>query len=224
MHQDLEALASILDFDASETNIVVYNVVAPGSKEHLEFGLRPGSCIYSNKDEALKGVVAPLLNFFCIRSWVTATESRWTNVGTTALRVIMSEFAKNLVPGALLEVKVSLKVEDGLEDALAKLVAIDQGDLSAKNKLRLLRMCRTFSMAGFTTEIGVMALAGGPVERMQYALLGHRRKRSSLEQLLHPTESPRAACQHELLALAATFSGEDGGQWELLLWLLSKSR
>ena len=61
-----------------------------------------------------------------------------------------------------------------------------------------------------------MAVTLAPVEALQYALLGYRRNRASLSDLVHPTRSPIAIASGELLDLAIRFEDDRTSKWQLL--------
>lgn len=82
--------------------------------------------IYSSKQDIVEAILVPLVNLFASRAWVTATESRWTNVGITVRRFLLAALAGQVMARAIAAVKEKLRLEDSMEETLAKLVAADK--------------------------------------------------------------------------------------------------
>jgi len=196
---------------------IVWDYVEAESDAHLLEGRPVGSKLWESREAAVEAVVVAVLSFTTGKAWVEASEARWTNIYTTLRRWLVSASCHNILVDALRRVKLELAADDSLEAALVKIIANDQSDFSAQNRLRLLRVCRALSSPETLVHLCVMVVAGGPLEQLQYALFGSSAAaKPALEQLLHPRASLIAKCQDRMLRLAEGWHGGDGCAWALL--------
>ena len=100
-----------------------------------------------------------------------------------------------------------------MESSLAALVKADSEDFSSRSKLRLSRMCKVLTDPNIVVSLAISVVGSGPVELLQYQLLGHERRRVSLVDLCHPVRSPLIVCQNGLAKLATAFHGRLGSPW-----------
>lgn len=216
--QDLESLCKVIDLSACGKSIIFFNLVGPESDEHLVEGKSVGSQITASREEAVERVAEALLSVLMGSAWVTCTESRWTHVATTVKRFLLGMAPFSLLVGAMRYVQVRWDLNMTMEEELAALIKQDAQDFSSRNKVRLLRMIRTFDQPHVKCHLCLLLIVGGCVENVQYALLGHAkaRARARLGDLLHPGKSPIVQCQRDLYALAQDFHSRDGSPWFLL--------
>ena len=215
-HRDLVDLCNVINLQGTSTTIYTWNRVARGSYEHETLGLKVGGKIFSSDAEAKDKVIAAVLNILVFRAWVTATVSRWTNVGATWRRSLLGVLMGRSLPSSIEDVKLGLKLADDLETALARLVEADKEDHSSRNKLRLIRFARVLAGPDLGWHLAVLVASSGPVDKLLYQVLGHDHDRCSLSDLVHPISSPLVACHNRLLVLALSFHRRDGSPWMLL--------
>ena len=215
-HRDLVDLCNVINLQGTSTTIYTWNRVARGSYEHEILGLKVGGKIFSSDAEAKDKVIAAVLNILVFRAWVTATVSRWTNVGATWRRSLLGVLMGRSLPSSIEDVKLGLKLADDLETALARLVEADKEDHSSRNKLRLIRFARVLAGPDLGWHLAVLVASSGPVDKLLYQVLGHDHDRCSLSDLVHPISSPLVACHNRLLVLALSFHRRDGSPWMLL--------
>jgi hypothetical protein len=143
---------------------------------------------------------------------------RWTNFFYVLRRFCLGVVSGNVLPRALLNIKLQLKPSDTLEENLLKMIKADKNDFSAKNKLRLIRIVSNLAEGDVLPHLAVSVVTLFPVEAAQAALMGFERKRATLADIVHPCRSPVAIAQQSLLALATDFNCDDG-PWRLLTML-----
>jgi hypothetical protein len=217
LHEELEALIGVVDFAGKGGAFVHWNYVEESSDDHRILDKPVGSSVCSSREESATRVAIPLLNFLVGRSWVTFTESRWTSVFCVLRRFTIGLAANRVLKDGLCEIKANFGLDgDDVEKSLEKLVQMDRSDYSAKNRLRLLRIVKTLCNEQTLWILAIMTVTLAPVEALQYALLGHRRNRASLSDLVHPTRSPIAIASGELLDLAIRFEDDRTSKWQLL--------
>ena len=113
---DLEALCEVINL--GEKELVFYNRIGDDDAG--------GGEIYGSRQECVDAVLVPLLNLLASKAWVTSSESRWTNVGTTLRRFLTGTIACRCLPLGLGSARASLQLADDMEEALAKVVAADK--------------------------------------------------------------------------------------------------
>lgn len=182
-----------------------------------------GGIIDASGDDDFKRIVdevaTPVLDMFVSRGWVACCESRWTHVGTTLRRVVLGMvLGGNIFTDALVEVMSKSKLDDSLEESLAKVIAADSSNFAVKKQLRLIRIVRTLRQPGVPAELGAMLVSMIPMDKLMYGIMGHNRSRAKLIDLLHPSRSIIVRCQAQLFELSQHFVG-DGLPWAMLDYL-----
>ena len=160
-----------------------------------------GSPCCRDHSEAVDKVVAPLLKWVVGKAWDVQVTSRWTYVMSALRKIIVACMAKQLLPTALTNMKASMGVDDSMEDTLAKLILADSEDYASRNKMRLMRICRSFGDPSVLWKIAVLISVHGEVDRVLHAILGYAtEKKAKLSELVHEGASPIALCQSKVLA------------------------
>ena len=197
MHLEIQVVMHLVDLDSTSPSLNFYNSVTVDSDDHLVDGKTGGARVFENREPCVQRVITPLLDFLSGRRWVDAVESRWTNVGVTARRLLVGVAAANTLPTALEQVKIGLALDDSLEQSFVHIIAHDKNDLSAKNRLRLLRLTRTLCRRGIATDIATIIVTSTPIDAAHYAILGSGPKKdmAGLAELVHQSKSLVVACQ-----------------------------
>lgn len=215
--RDLEGLVSFISFgpDARKP-FVFYNYVEPGSDDAECLGKSPGSKIFASTSDCADRVSLAVVAIFCSRSWMVAAESRWTHAGITLRKWFLGLLCGRALVESLKAVKVKFNLDSSMDSQLAALIAMDSNNFSAANKLRLLRIVQSVSDPESDWTIAVGVLAGGPMEDLQYRLMGHLGDSPSLREILEPHKTLIGECQHKLMCLATEFSKDPESPWFLL--------
>jgi hypothetical protein len=142
--QELELLIETVDMTRGE-GFVYWNYVEEGCKDNL-LGKPVGSPFCETTEESAAQVVVPVLNFLTAKSWVTATESRWTNIFSVLRRFVIGLAINGVLSSALTAIRQQLDIDDSIEEALAKAVLHDRENFSAKSRLRLLRITKALTL------------------------------------------------------------------------------
>lgn len=222
--EDLEACCAVVDLRADQGRLVCWNIVGPTSEEYLSGALPLGARINKTKEECVQYLLVPILNVVCGRAWVSAVESRWTNMMQTAKRLMACTLIGNVVFDALADIKLGWALSDSLEAGLAAVVSRDKEDFSARNRLRLLRICRAFGNKESVSQLVLYLICSQPIETLQYELFGHNGRRASVDDLVHPARSLLTAAQASFYKLASTFGMQQGDSpWALLEILGAKA-
>ena len=212
---DLEALIDVVDLGAHSDTITFWNVVGEGSPQHLE-GARVGSRIFSDRQSVVELVACPILNFCMGNAWVSATISRWTNVGTTQKRFLTASSASNILVESLQDVKVSWNlVGDSLEANLKAQIDKDRDDFASKNTLRMIKFMKVLGKPSLRADLVLATICSRPVDVLMYRLLGHGgQNRATVGDLIHPTKSLIAAFQDDMWKLT-DLRCEAGRPWHI---------
>lgn len=91
----------------------------------------------------------------------------------TMRKVAMSIAAGGILTEALRNMMVWWSLDDGIEASLAKLIAADANDFSSRNRLRLLKVCRTFCSPEVPSQIAGLIVSLSAADRVLYDILGH---------------------------------------------------
>lgn len=132
---DFEVVADAFDLGATDCSALVHWCHKGG------VGNGMGCC--KSREESVEKTAVPLLNWLIHRSWDAASVSRWTYVLTNLRKIAVGFLANALLPAALIEMQIFCGVSQGMEVMLAKMLAADEGNFSAREKLRLLKICRS---------------------------------------------------------------------------------
>ena len=169
-----------------------------------------------NDDEAAEKCGTPLMNLLTSTSWKDAVESRWTNVVSVFKRISLGLLFGSLLARALQHwVEAWSLTGDSVAGNLAKLIAIDSGNFTAKTKLTLIRTCNGFKQEMMLCRLAIMTTVLLEVDKLQFAVLGCEGERLNLLQFLHPTQSPLIAFQQRLVDLLTTWASGPASPWEL---------
>ena len=84
----------------------------------------------------------------------------------------------------------------GVEASLARLILADMNDFTSRNKLRLLRICKTLCPPDAAWKLGLVFVSMLSVDPLLYDLLGDsERPRATLADLCSHADSPLARAQ-----------------------------
>lgn len=134
----------------------------------------------------------------------------------TMRRLCVGFACGNLLPEALKHVQIFMGVTQSMTTELAKLVAADAGNFSARTKLRLLRVCRGLCSGEAGWRAAVLVITLSAVDTLLFALLGDgETARATLQDLVSLDKSLVAASGQHLWALLAEW-GAGSSKWELL--------
>ena len=101
--------------------------------------------------------------------------------------------AQRVLPECLRHLQVSWDINEGLEASLARLILADMNDFTSRNKLRLLRICKTLCPPDAAWKLGLVFVSMLSVDPLLYDLLGDsERPRATLADLCSHADSPLA--------------------------------
>lgn len=187
---DLQAVTDAFDLGADGSPIVHWC--------HKDGAIGKGCC--NSREEAVEKTAVPLLNWLIHRSWDAASVSRWTYVLNNLRKIAVGFLSNSLLPKALAEMQVFCGVTQGMERMLAKMLAADEGNFSAREKLRLLKICQSLCKPKAAWQIATVITVLALVDKILWSILGFdRRHRATLGSLLDESSSPLAMCQRALL-------------------------
>ena len=212
--EDLEAFASAVEFGSSEHRIVHYCWVEAGSEEHLS-GMSIGDPCCESFEEALEKTAVPCLNWLCHATWEQACESRWTKVVTTLRRAMAGYLGQQVLPECLKLLQTTWGINEGMEAALARIVASDASEFTSKNKLRLLRACRVLCQPAAAEEMAIVFQSLLCVDALLFEIMGDGVKvKATLADLCSDSSSPIAKVQDNIVCQLEGW-GEHTKQWEM---------
>lgn len=154
-------------------------------------GAEVGDPCCRNIEESRGKVCEAVLAYLFGNTWNVTDVARWTHVNHLLTRYLAGCVFTNVLPGSLSAMQVKWSCGLGLEDSLARLVAANAEDWTAKRKLRLLRVCRFLCPEEAIAKITIMTLFIKQMDIVIYAVLGkNRSNRASLLDLADTRRSP----------------------------------
>ena len=226
----VDALLDCIDVvvDAEGRTRVVYCHycwVDEDDAKHIVEGFPIGSrCCRRPAVEGPEKVAAAACNFVFGSRWEVATESRWSYIS----KVWKNQALLMLLEGSLSEmlegVKFHCNVEMSLEADLARLIAQESDNWQAKNKMRIIRICKNLLPAGASLQMVVGIVVSAPLEHVHFSVLGKGGEKAdgaarlTLQELVNPTTSPVCEAQSVIVGLMDNFHA-DANKWVLLSFL-----
>ena len=193
---DLESLAEMVDLGLGTLDTMTFWVYG----QALEAVKTCGHGRVT-REACIEAFVVPILNVLVGRAWDSSSVSRWAYVSKKYWRIAVGCLINRLLPESLTSLQLFWQVNASLEGMLAKLVAADSGDYSARTKLRLLRITRCFTHACVLWQIAIIISASAVIDELLYGTLGDSTpgSRFTLRSLLDEVKSPISDCQQILL-------------------------
>ena len=167
----------------------------------------PGPCCQSF-DESVERVTVARLNWLTGLCWGVVAETRWQHASKLLKRVFVSTVCKHSLQHALTDLRLAWGVrnQDGLEAALAAIIAAEKENFQARQRLKLVRVCKAFVSPAADVFQAIFLAAMHAVDRLCSSIRGHRKVRASLMDLAPPKRSLIAKAQTSLLALLSDFT------------------
>ena len=146
-----------------------YCSVLMGSPEHLIDGMAVGSPCCNSRADAEEKTISRIHNFLFGRGWAQAVASRWTNVPRTLKRLFITHLSKPpVLTNALQDLRTSWKLGNGsLEDDLLCILQAGGDDFAARNKLKLVRICK----------MAVTVISSFPIDKLLWKVLGQNKNK-----------------------------------------------
>ena len=213
---DIEAMATAVDFGSLETDeIIHYCCVREGDEKHAA-GASPGDPCCGSREESVEKVALPLIQWFCHRSWEQAAENRWTKSVSLLRRVLTGFLAQRILPECLKSMQTSWGVDESIAAALERMINADANDFSSRNKLRLLRVCRSLCPVEAAVDVAIVLQCLLMVDPILYELMGGSpmdEERVSLAVLCDWKRNPISEAQWAIVELVQAWGVPD------CLWL-----
>ena len=168
-------------------------------------------------EEAVEKVHQPVHNWICQRAWEVAAESRWSHSTGLLLRYFLGGLAKRTLPRSLSSVQVNWGLDHSMAFTLAKLIAADKEDWSARSKLRLLRLVEVLCPRSAMAYMAAHLQAVRHVDAIMFASLGDKSKHKppiTLAEFVLPGTSPIENALRNLLDMCENW--RPCKQWALL--------
>ena len=176
---------------------------------------------YDQIEQEGRARVAAIAEDYCFTlAWQVAALNRWGYIDLLERKVLLISVVSNSLASMLEGVRRSENLSLGLEAGLARQIAANPADLSSKNKLKLVRLCKVFGRSASNLRLVLTILRTGLLNDLYYCLAGSKdkeaaRSRLTLLQIVTPSESPIAHLQSQLLELAQHFAA-DAASWYFL--------
>ena len=163
-----------------------------------------------NRDESVAKIVGPIVNWVA-GQWPEMALSRWTHVPIVLRKALLACLGPHVLVKALDYVRHAFEVDDSLESSLTRALAVSSENFGAQNKLRLLFFSRVLCQEVTPLRMSLSLVPSLTLDRIMWALLGCRRERASLVDLLTPYTSPIVKAQVDLYKLLESW--EASGLW-----------
>ena len=111
-----------------------------------------GPCCARIEDSHDK-VFIPMHNVLFGHGWSIAAESRWVHILRLLLRIFIASVGTGMLPQLLVALQLFWRVEESMAAQLARLVAADKDDYSARRKLRLLRVVQNLGPTAVRSSV-----------------------------------------------------------------------
>lgn len=213
--KDIQCFFAHVGVDAVDDKLVHWCSVCDGPQR--------GSPCCSSREQSVEKTTVAILNCLVGRSWQSPSLARWTNVSIVLSRFIVGCAGKRILPQALVEMKVHWGVSDALAPTLRRIIDADRGSFDAKRKLKLLRVVSSLCSNIAPVAVATTVIVTKTIDKVLYAILGHKRQRARLLDLCGGPHGLIATCQGDLATLAMDFRPV-AEAWSLLHVLGGDSR
>ena len=165
--------------------------------------------------------VAAIAEDYCFTlAWQVAALNRWGYIDVLERKVFLLSVVSNSLASMLEGVRRSENLSLGVEAGLARQIAAHPEDLSSKNKLKLVRLCKVFGSTASNLRLVLTIQRSGFLNELYYCLAGSKdkeapRPRLTLLEMITPEGSPIAYLQNRILELAQHFAA-DAASWHIL--------
>ena len=184
----------------------------------------PDQPIQSCSDKGREKVADIMLEYALGVAWKVAALNRWGYVDIVARRVALLSIMDNSLMAMLEGIRRGAGLELNLEAALARQVAATPDDISKKNQLKVVRLCRILGTADARLHVALTLLASGLLHELFYHLVGCQDKGhvvkapATLRALVHPEDSAIGYLQQEIIRLLDGFGNDhsESQNWLLL--------
>ena len=205
--------------DAARPGFAHWCEVVPSSNGS---GIR---CCQTEAD-ALTKTQNTLVSWATGRPWALACDSRWTSQQETQRRAYVLEMFDELLAKSLHQVRVNWGLHRlDFVQALGRMLENDKDNFSARNQLRLHRICSDLQDVAFCSDenatfihLAVSVTFSAKLDLILFDLLGKGgvKPRSTLQDMLHPSErSAVFVAHHSFMQLLLEFS-ETNESWALV--------
>ena len=135
----------------------------------------PGPCCQSF-DESVERVTVARLNWLTGLCWDVAAETRWQHASKLLKRIFVSTLCKHALQHALGDLRLAWDVRDrdGLEAALAAIIAHEKDSYQSRQRLKLVRVCRVFVNPTSDVLQAIFLTTMNVVDRLYSSILGHK--------------------------------------------------
>ena len=148
--------------------LVHHCCVVEGSAEQKR-GLRVGTPCCASHEEAVEKAYGVVAIVHIGRSWKRGSEARWTNISSLLRRFLVCNWScGGLLTEVLIELKLHWQLSDGLVATLTRIIAADCNNYIARNKLRLLRLVKSFLTDGVTWKASISCLVATLVDSLLF--------------------------------------------------------
>ena len=145
---------------------------------------------YDQIEKEGRARVAAIAEDYCFTlAWQVAALNRWGYIDLLERKALLISIISNSLVSMLEGVRRSENLSLGSEDRLARQVEDKPEDLSSKNKLKLLRLCRVFGSSAANLQLVLTILRSGMLNELYYFLAGstdkeHARSRLTLLEIV----------------------------------------
>ena len=173
-------------------------------------------CCADPKRDGPNKVAAAMCNYTLAARWEVAAVNRWCYITKVWRRQVLLGMIDDSLREMLRAVQAHSQLDFSLEAQLARVIALEADNYAAKNKLRLIRLCKVLLPTDSIIEMAVGIVATAALETLHHATLGHdKRGRLLLRELVDPSLSPICTAQQSIVELLDSFDVEEG-RWVLL--------
>jgi hypothetical protein len=169
--------------------------------------------------EGREKIVGIVLDFVLAATWAVASVNRWAYMGQVWRKMLLLCLLDGTLMGMLEAIRRGAGLDLSIEDMLARTIAENPDDFSARNQLKLIRLCKSLGQPDSPIHMVVGVILGGVQDRIHYAVLGRSRgkkvKRASLLDLVNPTATVIGRAEDQLVQHADSFRA-DCSSWLLL--------
>ena len=151
------------------------------------------------------------------RAWVQASLARWSHATRLLQRFFVLCIANRVLPRSLSAVQVECGVDESAIAALTRMVAADQENWSARNKLRLLRIVQNLCPTITMPLVAIHLAAVLDVDRIMFSSLGDPSKGeppATITVFCNPSTSPIIIALDTLCGLLDEFGPSN--RWSFL--------
>ena len=169
--------------------------------------------------EGREKIVGIVCDFVLAATWAVASVNRWAYMGQVWRKMLLLCLLDGTLMGMLEAIRRGAGLDLSLEDMLARAIAENPDDFSARNQLKTIRLCKSLGQPDSPIHMVVGVILGGEQDRIHYAVLGRSRgkkvKRASLLDLVNPTDTVIGRAEDQLVQHADSFRA-DCSSWLLL--------